>query len=103
MSQQKLFIQLTKSLTDAEFDRIAHLYLSEVEGLNDIINCNGPYDGGLDMRNANISKIESQYQITTKEKGFELKLEEDLQKAAKNTTNFNLPLKVKYFYSYPLS
>ncbi|RJE75220.1 hypothetical protein [Reichenbachiella sp. MSK19-1] len=103
MSQNKLLIQLTKSLEDPEFDQLAILYLREVEGVENIFNCNSPYDSGLDIRNANTSDIEVQYQITTREKRFEVKLHEDLTKAKKNVDEHGLPKKVQYFYSYPLS
>lgn len=67
MSEVKLFIQLIESLADPDFDKLAKLYLSEVDDFSNIINCNGPYDSGLDMRNANASEIEVQYQATTRE------------------------------------
>lgn len=104
MSQDKLFVRLISSLTDSEFDKVAKLYLIEVDGISDVINCNGPYDSGIDMRKADFSKTEVQYQITTiKENRFENKLYGDLAKAKKNVVNSGLPAKVKYFYSYPLT
>jgi hypothetical protein len=103
MSQSKLFSKLIQSLEDPEFDEFAKLYCIEVEGLDKIINCNGPYDSGLDMRAINVDEMEAQYQITTRAKKFETKLREDLQKAKDNCSNYNLPNKVTYFYSYELT
>lgn len=103
MSQTKLYTQLIQSLEDPEFDKIAKKYLEDIDGITGIINCNGPYDSGLDFRVENVSNIEIQYQATTREKRFKSKLLEDLEKAAKNVSDFGLPKKVKYFYSYPLS
>jgi hypothetical protein len=103
MSQNKLFIQLIKSLEDPEFDQLAILFLNEVEGIDKIFNCNSPYDSGLDIRNVNVSDIEMQYQITTREKRFGVKLHEDLVKAKRNVDEYNLPNRVQYFYSYPLT
>lgn len=103
MSQSKLFSQLIQSLEDPEFDKYALLYCTEVEGINGLINCNGPYDSGLDMRTIDTNNIETQYQITTRKNRFETKLREDLSKAIKNSEEFELPKKVTYFYSYELS
>lgn len=103
MSQKKFFIKLIGSLEVPEFDQIAKLYLNEVDGIKNIINCNGPYDSGLDMRNSDASQIETQYQLTIQERKFEIKLFEDLEKAKENFDLYGLPCKVKYFYSYPLS
>jgi hypothetical protein len=103
MSQAKLYTQLISSLEDPEFDKVAKQYLIEVDGMSNIINCNGPYDKGLDMRHPNVSQIEVQYQITTRENKFEEKLIEDLIKAKENVKNHKLPIRVKYFYSYPLT
>jgi hypothetical protein len=104
MSQSNLFVNLIKSLEDPEFDNVAKLYLKEVDGMTNIINCNGPYDKGMDMRHANVSQMETQYQITTTaEKRFENKILDDLKKAKKNVDDYKLPNRVKYFYSLPLS
>lgn len=104
MSRKKFFLHLIQALEVSEFDQIAKVYLSEVDGLSNIINCNGPYDSGIDMRNASTSKIDTQYQLTTiKESRFDAKLKEDLEKAKENVEKFGLPNKVKYFYSYPLT
>jgi len=103
MSQAKLLRKLIQSLTDPEFDIVAEIYLKEVDDFKNVVKCNGPYDSGLDFRNSNISEIEVQFQATTKESGFEKKLRDDLEKAKNNVKNYNLPNRVKYFYSYPLS
>ncbi|UFH52220.1 hypothetical protein [Spirosoma sp. KNUC1025] len=103
MSQEKLLTQLIKSLTDPEFDKLTKLYLNEVEGVVNIFNCNGPHDSGIDIRSEAISKIEIQYQITTKENRFEAKFWSDIAKAKNNVDNYDLPNKVRYFYSYPLA
>jgi hypothetical protein len=103
MSQAKLFTQLIKSLEDLEFDKLAKLYLNEIDDVRGIINCNGPYDSGMDIRSINISEIEVQYQITTRENKFDKKLYEDLKKAKSNVDKYGLPNKVRYFYSYPLT
>jgi hypothetical protein len=103
MSQVKLFKNLIKSLTDPEFDLIAKLFLEEVDDIKNIINCNGPWDSGLDIRSINVSEIQAQFQITTKETGFENKLFDDLEKAEKNVKEYSLPNRVRYFYSHPLS
>lgn len=104
MSQSKLLISLISSLEDVELDQVAKLYVNEVDGLYNIIDCNGPYDKGLDIRSGTPSNIETQYQITTTaEKRFENKLYSDLKKAKRNVDEYGLPNKVKYFYSYPLT
>lgn len=103
MSESKLFLTLIKSLEQKEFEELVLQYLIEVEGIKNIIKCNGPYDSGLDMRTVNYSEIEIQYQATVQEKGFERKLFEDLKKAKKNVEEYDLPPKVNYFYSYGLS
>lgn len=104
MSQSKLLITLITSLEDEELDQVAKLYVNEVDGLYNIFNCNGPYDKGLDLRSSTPSKIETQYQITTTaEKRFENKLHTDLKKAKQNVDEYQLPNRVKYFYSYPLT
>ncbi|GAA4763964.1 MULTISPECIES: hypothetical protein [Flavobacterium] len=104
MSQSNFFVSLISSLEDPEFDEVAKLYLQEVDGIKNIINCNGPWDKGLDMRHVNVSQIENQYQITTiAEKKLEAKIIDDLKKAKRNVEEYKLPNKVKYFYSLPLS
>lgn len=104
MSKNRLYKQLITSLEDPEFDKIARQYLIEVDGESNVINCNGPYDSGLDMRHANTTQIEVQYQITTtRESEFEKKITEDLLKAADNVKKHGLPNKVKYFYSHELT
>jgi len=103
MSQTKLLIQLLRSLEVSEFDQIAMLYLNEVDGILRIINCNGPYDSGLDIRTSSTTQIDTQYQITIQEHNFETKLYEDIEKAKENVIKFGLPNKVKYFYSFPLT
>jgi hypothetical protein len=103
MSLQKLFIQLIQSLEDPEMDKVARQYLTEIEGEYAIFNCNGPYDMGLDMRGFDITNINAQYQITTREKKFEEKLNDDLSKAKRNVVEYSLPARVTYFYSYKLS
>ncbi|KQS47288.1 hypothetical protein ASG38_07470 [Flavobacterium sp. Leaf359] len=104
MSQKKIFSKLIQSFTDVELDTVAHMYLKEVEGNFKTINCNGPYDSGLDFRNINIDDIDYQIQATTiEEKNFEKKLFGDLKKAQDNVNNHNLTNKVKYFYSYPIT
>lgn len=103
MSQEILFVQLVKSLEQKEFDEISILYLKEVEGISNIVNCNGPWDSGLDIRSLNLSELQAQYQITIQEKNFEDKLNGDLEKAHNNVEEYGLPNKVFYFYSYPLS
>jgi hypothetical protein len=103
MSHDKLFVQLVQSMEDPEMDKIAQKYMEEVEGEKKLFNCNGPYDHGLDMRGFDITEINAQYQITTRANKFELKLKEDLGKAKRNVDNYNLPKKIMYFYSYPLT
>lgn len=104
MSQKSFYIALISSLLDPEFDEIAKLYLNDVDGLSNIINCNGPYDSGLDMRNSNISQLDTQYQITTiNEKRIDAKIIDDLIKAKDNVEKYKLPNKVKYFYCKNLS
>ncbi|WP_222984871.1 hypothetical protein [Flagellimonas meishanensis] len=104
MSQTKLLIQLISSLTDSEFDYIAKKYLIEVEGFDKVVNCNGPHDKGLDMRNASVSEMQVQYQATTtRQKDFDAKLRKDLSKAQNNVSDYGLPKRVVYFYSYPIT
>lgn len=104
MSQANLLINLISSLLDDEFDDVAKLYLQEIDGIKNIIKCNGPYDKGLDFRPSNATEIESQYQATTTaEKRFAKKIDEDLQKAKRNAEQYDLPKRVKYFYNQPLT
>ncbi len=100
MSQEKLFKTLISSLEEKELYKLARLYLTEVEGVENVIITNGPWDSGVDLAGKN---FESQYQATIQEKGFEDKLDKDLTKAKNNVDKFNLPNRVKYFYSFPLS
>ena len=103
MSQSKFLKNLVNSLDAKELELVAKRYLIEVDRVANVINCNGPYDSGLDLRTSDFSKVDWQYQVTVKETGFEKKLHEDLQKAKSNVDEFGLPAKVKYFYSYDLS
>ncbi|WP_284651231.1 hypothetical protein [Flavobacterium terrisoli] len=104
MSKSNLLVNLISSLEDPEFDNVAKLYLQEVDGIKNVINCNGPWDKGLDMRHVNVSQIDTQYQITTiAEKRFDEKILDDLKKAKRNVDDYKLPNKVKFFYSLPLS
>lgn len=104
MSKQTLLINMVQSLNSTELDEFAVCYLREVDGIQNILKCDGPYDSGLDVRDFNFSDIESQYQATiTKISRFESKLKSDLKKARKNVDNYNLPSKVKYFYSQALT
>lgn len=102
MSQNKVLLQLCEGLEDPEMDEFCLLYLAEVDYETDVINCNGPWDGGLDMRNIDIDEIQFQYQITTRKLNFEKKLFEDLEKAQKNVKEYSLTKRVKYFYSYEI-
>lgn len=52
MSQSNILKNFISSLTDPELDVIAKLYLSEVDNIENIINCNSPYDSGIDFRAA---------------------------------------------------
>lgn len=103
MSKKKFYVQLIESLEDPEMDKVAERYLNEVEDEINVFNCNGPYDSGLDMREFDVTNINTQFQITTRAKKFEQKLKDDLKKAKKNVEEYSLPNKVTYFYSYPLT
>lgn len=100
MSQEKLSLSLIESLTENELYNIAKSFLNEVEGINNLFLCNGPWDSGIDLTN---SKFDYQIQATVEVKNFENKLFADLKKAADNVKVYNLTNKVKYFYSHPLS
>jgi hypothetical protein len=101
MSQEKAYLLIVKSLTEDELYKVSKLYLKEVEGLNDVIVTNGPWDSGIDL--LDIKSQEYQIQATVEEKNFEKKLESDLVKAKRNVDDHGLSNKIKYFYSYPIS
>lgn len=98
MSQEKAYLLIVKSLTENELYKVSKLYLKEVEGLNNVIVTNGPWDSGIDL--LDIRSQEYQIQATVEEKSFEKKLESDLVKAKKNVDEHGLSNKIKYFYSY---
>jgi len=100
MSQSKYLVSLIQAMTDPEFDEIIKIYLIDVDGITNAINCNGPYDSGLDLRTPSFSETEIQYQATTiKKSRFEAKLKADLKKAKENVIKYEIPNKIKYFYS----
>lgn|GEM_PF-810612 len=103
MSQDKLNLQLVQSLKSYELNDLAILYLNEVEDQKNIISCDGTGDSGLDLRPASFDNITIQYQATTQAKLFAGKLKLDLTKAKENVDNYQLPKRVFYFYSYPLT
>lgn len=100
MSHEKLSLALVQSLTEAELYQVAKLLLKEVEGLNAVIVCNGPWDSGIDITTL---KFDTQIQATVAEKKFETKLFLDIAKAKENVTKFGITDRVKYFYSHPVS
>lgn len=101
MSTKQLFLNAINALEEKELYQFAKLYLKEVEGIEDIVICNGPWDSGIDLRSG--GQFYTQYQATVEKKNFETKLNEDLKKAQKNVKDHGLSNKVNYFYSQNLS
>lgn len=100
MSKEKVTNILIESLNEIELYQIAKAYLKEVEGINNVIVCNGPWDSGIDL---SMPSFEVQIQATIQQKNFEKKLFIDISKARSNSDKYSLPNKVKYFYSHSLS
>ncbi len=101
MSQSKLFLKLIESLEEKELYELAKLYLQEVDGYQNVIVTNSSYDSGIDLKT--LEKYDVQYQATIQAKQIETKIKDDVAKAAKNVAERDLPNKVKYFYSHPIS
>jgi len=100
MSQEKLSLSIVESLTEKELYTVAKFFLKEVEGITNVIVCNGPWDAGIDLTTIN---YDFQIQATVEEKNFEKKLFSDIAKAKENVDKYNLTKKIKYFYSHSLS
>lgn len=100
MSQQKLLLSLIESLSESELYDVAKYYLREVEGIENPIVCNGPWDSGIDI---STTSFEIQVQATVEHKNFEKKFFVDIAKAKINSDKKNLTNKVRYFYAHPIS
>ena len=72
-------IKWIKDFTQDQFDRIVNRYLEDVWKISEIVNTDGPNDGGNDIRIfLNGEKLKVGFQVTIQETGIEKKLKETI-------------------------
>lgn len=110
MSTTNLLVQLIRSCTKEEFDKLVTTYLKVVMHYSQVINSDGPGDGGIDIRVLDIDGRKQQFQLTiqknetnAKMKDLEQKILSDCKKASNNHMSFGYDKALQFFYSQMLS
>lgn len=110
MSTTNLLVQLIRSCTKEEFDKLVTTYLKVVMHYSLVINSDGPGDGGIDIRVLDIDGRKQQFQLTiqknetnAKMKDLEQKILSDCKKASNNHMSFGYDKALQFFYSQMLS
>ena len=110
MSRKKYLVQCLQATEKSEFDSIIKTYLKEIHSFSRIAITDGKDDIGIDIKVFDLAGQDIQYQLTTQKSEttsqkskFKSKLEEDIAKAAINTTEYGYSNSLFFFYSQSLT
>lgn len=110
MSSTNFLAQIIRSCTKEEFDKLITTYLRIVCSYNQVINSDGPGDGGIDIRVLDEAGRKKQFQLTVqkndtnkKMKDLEQKILNDCRKASENHESLGYDKDLQFFYSQVLS
>lgn len=110
MSSKIFLSQIIRSCSKEEFDQLVKAYLRIVLLWKEVINSDGPGDGGIDIRVFDDGGRKRQYQLTIqkcdgtqKMKELENKVLADCKKASENHLKLGYERELRFYYSQNLS